>query len=179
MTVQVEPCAGGARLAVYFVDAKFEGLYLMQRHHHVSRLIPPEYWQQHLSSSEWFELAPGENPGDLVQPDAALVESIAPDAMQHLTQIGFFEALDDAFAPADRGRSGVTCHGDFRIARQVLSSRGVPETDYFDVFHVLMLRGAFCDCEILYNVSASSRLRAEYWRDRPARQPPYNPHRGS
>jgi hypothetical protein len=31
------------------------------------------------------------------------------------------------------------------------------------VFHVLMAQGAFCDCEILYNIATESRLKSQYW----------------
>ena len=35
-----------------------------------------------------------------------------------------------------------------------------------EVFDVLRSQGGFCDCEVLYNVSESSRLKATYWRDK-------------
>jgi hypothetical protein len=32
------------------------------------------------------------------------------------------------------------------------------------MFAVLRAQGACCDCEVLYNVAESSRLKAEYWK---------------
>ena len=41
---------------------------------------------------------------------------------------------------------------------------GLKDDDFFDIFHVLMAQGGFCDCEILYNVAPESRLRQQHWR---------------
>ena len=46
------------------------------------------------------------------------------------------------------------------------------------MFHVLMARGGYCDCEILYNAVEESRLKAEYWRARAEEVEPYDPHAG-
>lgn len=56
-------------------------------------------------------------------------------------------------------------------------ARGFSEDELFDVFHVLMAKGGFCDCEILYNAMESSRLKKEYWRARAEGRKPYDPHR--
>ena len=42
-----------------------------------------------------------------------------------------------------------------------------------------MLKGGFCDCEILYNVVEESRLKAEYWQARAAGVEPPNSHKGA
>ena len=60
----------------------------------------------------------------------------------------------------------------------VLALGGFREDEHFDVFHVLMARGGYCDCEILYNAVEVSRLKAEYWRARAAQIEPYDPHVG-
>ena len=79
---------------------------------------------------------------------------------------GVLEALDDRFCPTDTDEPRAVCYGDFRHAKAILAARGFTDADFFDVFHVLMARGGYCDCEILYNVAEGSRLAMEYWRDR-------------
>ena len=56
---------------------------------------------------------------------------------------------------------------------------GFTQDELFDVFHVLMDKGGYCDCEILYNAAEESRLKAEYWRARAAELEPYDPHGGT
>lgn len=43
-------------------------------------------------------------------------------------------------------------------------------------FHVFMSMGGYCDCEILFNVAESSRLKAEYWLARTEGRQPIDPH---
>jgi hypothetical protein len=179
MTVQVQPQAPGvSRFAISFLEPKFAGLYVMQRHHYLSHLIPSKYVEEHLLDSEWIELAPGESPEDVVYPDEGLISSIKSDVMSYLSDVGFFKALDDVFCPLDETCPRQVCYGDFRCSKYVLASCGVPESDFFDVFHVLMSEGGFCDCEILYNASAPNRLQAKHWRARGQNPEPYNAHKG-
>ena len=165
--VRVEPWADDpTRAAVYFIEAQFAALYPMQRYHYLRHLIPADYYERHLADSEWFELAPGEHPGDLEYPDHELIEEITPDVMRCLRSARVFEALDDVLCPADASRTRQPCHGDYRHARTVVLERGFREDELFDVFHVLMARGGYCDCEILLNAVEQSRLRTEYWQSR-------------
>lgn len=178
--VRVEPWAADpSRLAVYFTEAQFASLYPAQRYHYLRHLIPTEYYERHLADSEWFELAPGERPEDLEYPDAELIADITPDVMRCLSGAEVFEALDDVLCPADPSHPRRPCHGDYRHARAVLLARGFREDELFDVFHVLMERGGYCDCEILYNAVEVSRLKAEYWRARADEIEPYDPHAGA
>ncbi len=177
--VRVEPWADDpTRPAVYFTEAQFAPLYPAQRYHYLRNLIPADYYDRHLTDTEWFELAPGERPEDLQYPDAELIADIDPDVMRVLMGARVFEALDNVLCPADASRPRQQCHGDFRHAREVLLGRGFREKELFDVFHVLMARGGYCDCEILYNAVEDSRLKAEYWRARAEQIEPYDPHRG-
>jgi hypothetical protein len=41
--------------------------------------------------------------------------------------------------------------------------KGFYESEYFDVFSVLMSKGGYCDCEILYNVADGSEFARRYW----------------
>jgi hypothetical protein len=158
MSIRVEPWQKDpSRLAIYFIEAKFAALYPMQRYHYLSHLIPSDYFEKHLSHTAWFELAPGERPEDIRYPDDELIEEISPNVMKCVEKAGLFDALDDAFCPADASAKPVECQGDFRTAREILLARGFSETELFDVFHVLMARGGFCDCEILYNAAPESR----------------------
>jgi hypothetical protein len=168
-----------ARMAIYFCDSKFALLYPYQRWHYLTHLIPAGYQNANLKNSVWFELAPGEKPEELHFPDEELIDSITPDVMKCLQRARFFEALDDAMCPTDTGRERAHCWGDFRVSRPVLLSRGFKENELFDVFHVLMRKGGFCDCEILYNAAEQSRLKAEYWVARSEGRDSYNSHGGS
>jgi hypothetical protein len=177
--VRVEPwTADPKRAAIYFTEAQFATLYPAQRYHYLRHLIPADYYDRHLADSEWFELAPGEHPEDLEYPDSELIDDITPDVMRCLFGAGVFQALDDVLCPADGSHPRQQCHGDYRHARAVLSARGFRNDEHFDVFHVLMARGGYCDCEILYNAVETSRLKAEYWRARAEQIEPYDPHRG-
>jgi hypothetical protein len=177
--VRVEPWADDPkRAAVYFTDAQFASLYPAQRYHYLRNLIPAEYYDRHLADSEWFELAPGERLEDLEYPDSELITDITPDVMRALSGARVFDALDDALCPADGHHPRRQCHGDYRHARAVLLARGFRQDELFDVFHVLMARGGYCDCEILYNAVEVSRLKAEYWRARAEQIEPYDPHVG-
>jgi hypothetical protein len=166
------------RTAVYFTEARFASLYPLQRYHYLRNLIPQDYYDRHLADTEWFELAPGERPEDLEYPDSELIGDITPDVMRALLGARIFAALDDLLCPADASHPRQPCHGDFRHARAILLARGFTQDELFDVFHVLMARGGYCDCEILYNAVEESRLKAEYWRARAAELEPYDPHRG-
>ncbi|HET8623735.1 MAG TPA: DUF2695 domain-containing protein [Gemmatimonadales bacterium] len=165
--VRVAPWADDPRRpAVYFTEAQFAALYPSQRYHYLRHLIPADYYDRHLTDTEWFELAPGERPEDLEYPDADLIDDITPDVMRCLAGAKIFQALDDVLCPADGARPRQECHGDYRHARGVLLNRGFREVELFDVFHVLMAQGGYCDCEILFNVAEVSRLKAEPWRGR-------------
>ena len=167
MEVRVEALANDpSRAAVYFTEAQFAALYPMQRYHYLRHLIPADYYERHLVDSEWFELAPGEHPDDLEYPDSELVDEITPNVMRCLVAARAFEALDDVLCPADGSRARQRCQGDYRHARAVFLERGFREDELFDVFHVLMARGGYCDCEILLNAVDHSRLRTEYWQGR-------------
>ena len=164
------------RLAIYFTDDKFSLIYPYQRWHYLTHLIPTEYQEQHLSTSVWFELAPRETPEDLRYPDEQLIEDITPDVMRILNGTGFFRQLDDVMCPADNEGRPAQCWGDFRNSKPLLHKCGITEEELFDVFHVLMLQGGFCDCEILYNVVEENRLKAGYWMARAEGLEPRNPH---
>ncbi|MGH9822999.1 MAG: DUF2695 domain-containing protein, partial [Blastocatellia bacterium] len=69
------------------------------------------------------------------------------------------------------------CYGDYRTSRPILLANEFSEDDLFDVFHVLIAQGGFCDCEILYNVAKETRLAGQYWRARAQGLEPYNPHK--
>ncbi len=144
-----------------------------QRYHYLASLIPEDYCRTNLVDSVWFELAPGEDPESIQYPDEELIAAIKPDVLKTLQACGFFTALDELLCP---DRAGRECSGDFRHSKQVLEKCGIAQPDWSDVFHVLMDEGAFCDCEVLYNVAPESRLRAEYWRsshnEKQQQQPP-------
>jgi hypothetical protein len=178
MQVNIEPWSQDPnRLAITFVEPAFANLYPAQRYHQLVHLIPNPFFVEHLANTVWFEMAPGETVEDLRYPDEEFVQSISDDVLTVLNRSGASEALDDLFCPKDTGMPKARCHGDYRNAREVLLARGFSEDELFDVFHVLMARGGFCDCEILYNAAEASRLKSEYWRARAENREPRDPHR--
>ena len=58
-----------------------------------------------------------------------------------------------------RSAAGTTKSLSAYWRRQVFDS-----DDLKDMFAVMRAEGACCDCEVLYNVAESSRLKAEYWK---------------
>jgi hypothetical protein len=153
-----------SRLALFFIDERFRELYARQRHHYLVQLIPSAYYRSTLADTLWFELAPDERPETNEHPNQELLASIAPDVLGALQQMGFFAALDELLCPPSEKSEPQKCSGDFRYAKRALQACGFEQSDSSDVFHLLMEQGAFCDCEILYNVADESRLKAKYWR---------------
>jgi hypothetical protein len=162
--IRVEPWADDpARLAVYFMEPKFAVLYPQQRWHYLHHLIPAEFQDRYLSTSVWFELAPGESPSDLVYSDDEGVAAITEPIMTILNKTSFFTTLDEAFTCSEKP---AVCWGDFRVAKSILPTKGIFESEFFDVFSVLMAQGSYCDCEILYNVADGSEFARRYWTNR-------------
>jgi hypothetical protein len=153
-----------SRIALFFIDERFRELYARQRYHYLVQLIPSDYYRSMLANTVWFELAPNERPETIEHPDQELISSIAPDVLSALQQKGFFAALDELLCPPSEQSEPQRCFGDFRYAKRTLQACGFEQSDSSDVFHVLMEQGAFCDCEILYNVAGESRLKTKYWR---------------
>ena len=107
--------------------------------------------------------------GDMVSPmdigpDSDLIASITPDVMTCFRRSHFFERLDDLMCTdGDSGQREV-CGGDYKISKRILKAAGFDSEDLKDMLAVLRAQGACCDCEVLYNVTESSRLKAEYWK---------------
>ena len=101
-----------------------------------------------------------------IEPDSELTASITDDVMRCLRQAGFFEKLDDLLCPTEVSLPRESCTQGYNLSRRVLLESGFETSDLSDVFEVLKSRGGFCDCEILYNVGESSRLKADHWRSR-------------
>jgi len=97
--------------------------------------------------------------------DSDLISSITPDVMLSLHRSQFFEKLDDLLSPLD-GRSARECGGDYRLSEGVLRLAGYDSEAMTDIFGVLRSQGGCCDCEILYNVAETSRLKAKHWKGR-------------
>jgi hypothetical protein len=90
---------------------------------------------------------------------------ITPIVLRVLAKRGFFAKLDDYMCPAEEFEPYV-CQHDFALSTQVLSDMGFDDTERRDVLAVLVHSDARCDCEVLFNISASNRLKAQYWKDR-------------
>jgi len=145
---------------LYFTEEKFKDLYPKQRYHYLIHLIPSDFLELNLKNTYWFELAPDENPDDLDYHDDETIESIKDDVLSVLFKVGFVTELDKEFMSG-----AAKCLGDFRHSKKILVDLGfVDKEEQFDIFHVLMNEGGYCDCEILYNVFRESEYSKKYWR---------------
>jgi hypothetical protein len=95
--------------------------------------------------------------------DEELTASITPDVMRFLDGRCFFEKLDDALCPEEPSSAPQSCRSTFEISEAILRNSEVDEADFSDIFRVLHAQGGCCDCEILYNVQETNRLKRRYW----------------
>jgi len=112
--------------------------------------------------------------GGFEQDERELIESINPDVMNVLAATGFFAALDDRLCPADSSVAAEKVPKHVRnnvihCAVEGVSERGYSGRYFSDVISVMQAHGGYCDCEILYNVVETNRLKARHWQAR-ARQ---------
>lgn len=157
--IRIKDTEEGVR-CLYFTEEKFQTLYPKQRYHYLVHLVPDEFYEAHLEETTWFELAPGEHPNDLAYHDEETIQEIKEDVLSILrNKVDFILRLDRQFTAEN-----VACCGDFRHAKQILSELGFSREVQFDIFHVLMQEGAYCDCEILYNVFRESEYAKQFWR---------------
>jgi hypothetical protein len=108
--------------------------------------------------------------------DDELISSIAPDVMRCLGRCRYFEKLDEHLSPADNSTPTEKCDGSFRLSETILLASGFERDALHDIIAVLKSKGGFCDCEVLYNVAETSRLKANYWRSRAAGEATTTPH---
>jgi len=147
---------------LFFTDNKFTALYPKQRYHYLIHLIPSDFFENYLQNTEWFELAPGEVPDDLDYHDEETIKDIKDMILTILRdKVHFVSRLDKEFIS-----QSVKCFGDFRHSKKILTDLGFSDDEQFDVFHVLMSEGGFCDCELLYNVFRESEYSKKYWSDK-------------
>ena len=147
---------------LYFTETKFKDLFPKQRYHYLIHLIPSDFFDKHLQDTQWFELAPGETPDDLDYHDQETIDKIKDTILSVLKdKVNFVSLLDTTFASGQE-----KCHGDFRHSKNILTTLNFPDHAQFDIFHVLMDGGAYCDCEILLNVFTDSEYAKKYWKQR-------------
>ncbi|MEP7229937.1 MAG: DUF2695 domain-containing protein [Ginsengibacter sp.] len=159
--IKVEDTTDNIR-QLYFTDDNFKLLYPKQRYHYLVHSIPKDFYDQNLQNATWFELAPGENPNELEYHDEETIIDIKDSILSILKdKVDFFKILDKEF-----DFQKVKCFGDFRNSKKILKDIGFSDEDKFDIFHVLMNEGAYCDCEILFNVFKESEYSKKYWRNR-------------
>jgi hypothetical protein len=111
--------------------------------------------------------------------DNELISSIAPEVMTCLGRCSYFEKLDELLSPEDNSTPTEKCDGSFRLSETILLASGFERDALDDIIAVLQSKGGFCDCEVLYNVAETSRLKANYWRSQVAGETtttPHNPH---
>ena len=100
--------------------------------------------------------------------DDEFISNITTDVMKCLVSAHFFEKLDDILSPREETSSRQVCGGGYKLSESLLIASEFSREDLTDIWAVLQSQGGFCDCEILYNVSPSSRLASRYWRKRAA-----------
>jgi Protein of unknown function (DUF2695) len=108
--------------------------------------------------------------------DDDLISSITPDVMKCLGRCDFFEKLDDLLSPEGRSTPSPSCDATFKLSESILNGAGFDRAELTDIFAVLRSKGGCCDCEILYNVAETSRLKAKYWRSRASGEAAHTPH---
>ncbi|MBS1510253.1 MAG: DUF2695 domain-containing protein [Bacteroidetes bacterium] len=161
ITINVVDTADNVR-QLYFTADKFEVLYPKQRYHYLRHLIPSDFYDKNLKDTEWFELAPNENPDELDYHHQETIDAIKTAILSILKdKVGFVALLDNKFISED-----IKCFGDFRHSKNILTDLGFSDQDQFDIFHVLMNEGGYCDCEILYNVFSNSEYSKKYWKEK-------------
>ena len=159
--IKVEDTVDNIR-QLYFTDEKFKELYPKQRYHYILHSIPDDFYQQYLHNTTWFELAPDEDPNDLDYHDQETIDEIKDTILSLLKdKVGLVSILDKKLASQT-----VKCFGDFRHSKKILSDLDFSNEDQFDIFHVLMNEGGYCDCEILYNIFRESEYSKKYWHDK-------------
>ena len=108
--------------------------------------------------------------------DDELISSIAPDVMTCLGRCSYFEKLDELLSPENNSTPTEKCDGSFRLSKTILLASGFEREALDDIIAVLQSKGGFCDCEVLYNVAETSRLKANYWRSQVAGEATTTPH---
>ena len=109
--------------------------------------------------------------------DDELICSIAPDVMMCLGRCGFFEKLDGLLSPEANSIPAQGCDGTYKLSQSILIAARFERAELEDIFAVLQSKGGFCDCEVLYNLAQTSRLKANYWRARAPGQTALVPHK--
>ncbi len=147
---------------LYFIEEKFALLFPMQRYHYLIHLIPNEFYNKHLSNTIWHELAPNENVEELDYHDEETIESIKSDVLGIIEKkTDFIEQLDFQFSGQN-----YKCYGDFSHSKKILTNLTFTDEEQFDIFHVFMSEGGYCDCEILYNIFKNTNYSKKYWEKR-------------
>jgi hypothetical protein len=101
-----------------------------------------------------------------MEPDADFIGHISGDVLKLLGGRRFFDFLDDRLCPDVHQQKPCPCVGDYTQTTLVLAGMGFDHQDISEILQVLASQGGCCDCEILFNVAANSRLKSEYWRSR-------------
>ena len=98
--------------------------------------------------------------------DNEFILSITPDVMACLTRSDYFKKLDDILSPEDSSTAARSCDGTFRLSESILVASGFDRDAIDDILSVLKSKGGCCDCEVLYNVVETNRLKSKYWSSR-------------
>jgi hypothetical protein len=96
--------------------------------------------------------------------DAEHVSGTVPNVKGFLEREHYFKRLGELFCPTDPSKTCVECQHTFEYSVRILEEMGMDPHEIQGVIGDLNSRGACCDCEILHNVVAEGRLKAEYWK---------------
>jgi len=65
--------------------------------------------------------------------------------------------------PADASVAAEKCGNTCEITSSIVLSKDFPNQDIQDVISVMQAHGGYGDCEILYHVVETSRLKTKHW----------------
>ncbi|MDC0584672.1 hypothetical protein OAO55_02965 [Bacteroidales bacterium] len=132
---------------IFFLEDSFKHLFPLQRYYFINGAIPDDFFDKHLSEAIWYELAPGEKPQDLEYHDEDVVAELHDEIIEMLSEKSEYKTVLKEKLEA----SGVPST-DFRISKEIFNEFSLHPKEQFDIFHVFMHEGAYCDSEILPNV---------------------------
>ena len=149
--VEVSRSRRWKRTCLTFRWSGFAGLLLEERFRLLARLIPPDYYEEHLRGVVWLELAPEESVEDfLAQPRSEDVDDRLPSIWRMLRKLDFFAALEDELVriPVEQ------CPDDFTLSKRVLGAKRASSEQIRDACLAFMRTRAYNDWEVLRQVRA-------------------------
>ncbi len=152
LEVRVEHSPRWDRTCLTFRWSGFAGTLPEERFRRLLLHIPPEYRENRLAGVVWLELAPDESVDEyLALPRSEDVAGREKSIARRLIRSGFFEAMQEHLGPVPVDQ----CMNDLSITRQVLGNLGFAAGECRDACLLLILHGAYADCDVLLEARSS------------------------